>query len=256
MLTLVAHRHKIWFPRRSFCSTLKDESHTAGGLSLSYDMDIHDHPHRYAYTYLQIEIRCVFTVLKYVYSFINICMHENTPSTYWYFLQSDDGIAEYYTHIYPEIQIDMFVFCYFCHLSTHKKGYILYDHKSEYVDYNPFTCMQKQLSVRVCACVCVQGFVFGLRRNGGCYGIYSAVARTLPLNILTEPFHWPATMMQDSLTPVLSWAPIETCPSAFPPFSLPSHSFLCHSLSQTPSPFSLSGFCLLSIPSFHLSLHR
>lgn len=83
-------------------------------------------------------------------------------------------------------------------------------------------------------CMCVYGFFsFSRRWNGGCYGIYSAVARTLPLNILTEPFHWPAAMMQDSLTPNLSWAPIETCPSAFPPLS---SLLLCHSLSHT-SPF-------------------
>lgn len=73
------------------------------------------------------------------------------------------------------------------------------------------------------------------RWNGGCYGIYSAVARTLPLNVLTEPRHWPATMMQDSLTPDLSRAPIETCPSA-----LPALSALLPRLCLTLSSFSLS----------------
>lgn len=56
------------------------------------------------------------------------------------------------------------------------------------------------------------------------YGIYSAVARTLPLNISFEPFHWLAVMMQDSLTPNLSRAPIETSlhflSLSLPPLSL------------------------------------
>lgn len=68
-------------------------------------------------------------------------------------------------------------------------------------------------------CMCVDAWLFFPSHVGcyrGCYGIYSAVARTLPLNISSLPSHWPASMMQDSLAPNLSRAPIETCQSAFP----------------------------------------
>lgn len=78
--------------------------------------------------------------------------------------------------------------------------------------------------------VCVEMRVFSFFSSShvgcyrGCYGIYSAVARTLPLNISSLPSHWSAAMMQDSLTPNLSRAPIETCQPAllllFPVFCL------------------------------------
>lgn len=59
--------------------------------------------------------------------------------------------------------------------------------------------------------------------------------------------------MQDSLIPNLSWAPIETCPSAFPPLrSL----LLCHSLSHTPSLFFCPSLSLsLSSCALHLPIH-
>lgn len=116
----------------------------------------------------------------------------------------------------------MLVIIYYCHLKhAHIQRVMcsfcstLYGHEPKYADYNPFTCMNKQhgalkqltcvyMSVLINVCACVGVFFPGVRWNGGCYGIYSAVARTLPLNILTEPFHWPAAMMQDSLTPNLS----------------------------------------------------
>lgn len=74
----------------------------------------------------------------------------------------------------------------------------------------------------LCVCRCFFPLHVGCYR--GCYGIYSAVARTLPLNISCQPFHWLATMMQDSLTSNLSRAPIETCQSALPLSS--SHPFV------------------------------
>lgn len=87
----------------------------------------------------------------------------------------------------------------------------------------------------LCVCRCFfPPFHVGCYR--GCYGIYSAVARTLPLNISSQPFHWLAAMMQDSLTPNLSRAPIETCQSALPLSS--SHPFV------SLSPFCFFFFCL------------
>lgn len=94
--------------------------------------------------------------------------------------------------------------------------------ESKYADLKPFACVNTH---NVTLCVCVDVFSpFHVGCYRGCYGIYSAVARTLPLNISSQSFHWLAAMMQDSLTPNLSRAPIETCQSALPLSS--SHPFV------------------------------
>lgn len=101
-------------------------------------------------------------------------------------------------------------------------GLLIKSRESKYADLNPFACVNTHnVTLRVCVDVF---FPFHVGCYRGCYGIYSAVARTLPLNISSQPFHWLAAMMQDSLTPNLSRAPIETCQSALPLSS--SHPFV------------------------------
>lgn len=108
--------------------------------------------------------------------------------------------------------------------STIQTVWMIYEEKAARVSViRSFQIQLKSLLVST------TGF-FHPRWNSGCHGIYSTVARTLSSNIYTEPSDWAAAMMQDSLTPNLSWAPIETCTSSTlltPELSL----FVCRSSS-------------------------